>query len=1209
MNSEPENKLASGDHSPSDMGLRSRVWKRFIQGPDSDVLQALYLPGLSMARFYDRCCAYFSSTVLAAAARGFGPFIQQLIALGDQAPRPAIRFVVNEELTPQDLKVLLETGDIKVLERQLLQRFKTPQEALVRDRLAMLAWLVAGEYLEIKVGIMRQGGGIVHGKFGIITDASQDAVVFRGSGNESGSALLYNYENLEVSTSWQDEEAYLFYNDQFNRIWEGTHPDVAIYSLPEAVRLELIKLAPQEAPYQEPGLTPSRARVTMQWQYLLEAPYLHNGVTACDATAPVEMWPHQGYVVEEVAGAWPQGRLLCDEVGLGKTIEASLALRRLLAGRGVKRVLILLPANLLPQWQAELREKAGLIFPRLQGTTKLHWPNGESRAISGLSEALEEDYLLLSRETARLPANAAILMEAQPWDLVILDEAHAARRAEQEEGQFNAATQLLRLLRQLQLRQKARGFIFLSATPMQTHPWEPWDLLAVLGEGDYWLSDFSNVRDYFSALGGLKKGYLEDYTAWRAARVINADRSFPEWPGLPVPADMETVSETLLFAGEGKRSQLIRWMRKGSPLGRRMHRNTRRTLARYYEMGLLAQTPPSRRVDDVDFDYQDHEEREVYEAITRYIDKRFAELEAEKRGKGFVMTVYRRRMASSPRALQLSLERRAAGLLRVINLAAVQEYLDEQVEELDSRDLDDIGINETGERVSAAFPDDPEVARAEYREVKILLDRLEKLQGQDSRRDKFFELWRRVSDDGRPVLVFTGYTDTMEYISEHLVSTLGNKVATYSGKGGQRWNGNHWENIGKEKVSAALAAGEIKVMVCTDAASEGLNLQAAGAIINYDLPWNPSKVEQRIGRIDRIGQKYPEILVINLFLQDSVDQQVYKALRQRCDIFRTFVGPMQPVLAQASRLLLQQEKAAPETINELLSQYQAGDVEEENYLESEAMPIQSHAIVSKKDIVEALQDLAGVDGFNIKCDENLSWFQISLSQDESITLALNAEALQMDDNACPWIPGDSKLEVILQQLNKGLNRLPLVIASQARGSFRASEMRWVDSSGMIQEVPDMASLRQLLQDWDGRDPNPDDWHQARTIASQAAWERVNVMEATAAQIQAESLVAQQEAARLRLQNELGRYLVCLEGGAGDLNHLFYEQMSRQDIESRKRLQRVFRQLGDYPVWSNEQLKELYVFAAGLSDNQKRARLLGSELDAALNDPRWEALRR
>ena len=101
MNSEPENKLASGDHSPSDMGMRTRVWKRFIQGPDSDVLQALYLPGLSMARYYDRCCAYFSSTVLAAAARGFGPFIQQLIALGTWLPGLLFALWLMKNLLPR----------------------------------------------------------------------------------------------------------------------------------------------------------------------------------------------------------------------------------------------------------------------------------------------------------------------------------------------------------------------------------------------------------------------------------------------------------------------------------------------------------------------------------------------------------------------------------------------------------------------------------------------------------------------------------------------------------------------------------------------------------------------------------------------------------------------------------------------------------------------------------------------------------------------------------------------------------------------------------------------------------------------------------------------------------------------------------------------------------------------------------------------------
>jgi len=84
------------------------------------------------------------------------------------------------------------------------------------------------------------------------------------------------------------------------------------------------------------------------------------GPATCDAMAPVTLWPHQRWVVAETASAWPAGRLLCDEVGMGKTVEAILALRRLLAGRGAKRALLLPPANLLQQWQGELREKGGI---------------------------------------------------------------------------------------------------------------------------------------------------------------------------------------------------------------------------------------------------------------------------------------------------------------------------------------------------------------------------------------------------------------------------------------------------------------------------------------------------------------------------------------------------------------------------------------------------------------------------------------------------------------------------------------------------------------------------------------------------------------------------------------------------------------------------------------------------------------------------------
>ena len=105
--------------------LRARAWKRFLRGPDQALVDELYVPALSTALRYDRCCAYFSSSVLAAAARGFGGLIARLIALGDAAPRPAVRLLVNEELAEEDVRALIESGDTSALESHLLKRLKT----------------------------------------------------------------------------------------------------------------------------------------------------------------------------------------------------------------------------------------------------------------------------------------------------------------------------------------------------------------------------------------------------------------------------------------------------------------------------------------------------------------------------------------------------------------------------------------------------------------------------------------------------------------------------------------------------------------------------------------------------------------------------------------------------------------------------------------------------------------------------------------------------------------------------------------------------------------------------------------------------------------------------------------------------------------------------------------------------------------------------
>ena len=99
--------------------------------------------------------------------------------------------------------------------------------------------------------------------------------------------------------------------------------------------------------------------------------------------------------------------------------------------------------------------------------------------------------------------------------------------------------------------------------------------------------------------------------------------------------------------------------------------------------------------------------------------------------------------------------------------------------------------------------------------------------------------------------------------------------------------------------------GEADILLCTDAAAEGLNFQCCGAVINYDMPWNPMWVEQRIGRIDRLGQRHETIRIVNLHYKDTVETDAYRALRERIGLFESVVGRLQPILAQLPRMISQ----------------------------------------------------------------------------------------------------------------------------------------------------------------------------------------------------------------------------------------------------------------------------------------------------------------
>ena len=1196
---------ATAAPTASSGSLRDHPWPRFLRGPDSELLDKLYVPALSEAVRYDRCCAYFSSSVLAAAARGFAGLISRIIQLGVQAPRPAVRLVVNEEMLEDDVRALIETGDTSKLEEMLTKRFKTPRDLLEKQRLAMLGWLAKTGLLAVRVGVMRQGAGIVHGKFGLVYDAAGDAVIFNGSGNESAQGLRANYERLEVSPSWQDKDRFEEYQQEFDDLWQDSHPHVHTVTLPEALRQKLIKFAPPEPPLAEPTDALARRKAAMAWRFIAEAPYLENGASACEATAPIDLWPHQRVVIEEAASAWPDGRMLCDEVGMGKTIEAIMILRRLLAGRGVSRALLLLPAGLTGQWQEELREKGGLVVPRLQGIDTLVWPDGRSERLAGLAEALDQELLIMSRETARTEANMSAILAAKSWDLVLMDEAHAARRGKQEEGEFNSATLLLNLLRQLQLRRKARGILLLSATPMQTSPWEPWDLLAVLGEGGAWLADFEGVRSFYGLIHQLKNGTPCPEDAHRAAFLVASDPNFPDPPqGFARIATPQDGERRLRFVPPGKKEEVIRWLRQGSPLARRMHRNTRKTLRDYYKLGLLTKEPPMRVVVDLPYDFlpPNGPERRLYDEVASYIERRFEELEGEKPGKGFVMTIYRRRAASSPHALECSLTRRLDGLKRVMSQKASSGYIEPQDAPAGLSDAD-MPADMDPRSIPAGLPTSPNEARQEAADVSGLLAHLRALGATDTKRDRFFDRIRVLSAEGRPILVFTEYTDTMEYLRDNLANHYGGQVASYCGSGGAFFRDNQWVSVSKKDITDALKQGTVRYLICTDAASEGLNLQTASALINYDLPWNPSKVEQRIGRIDRIGQREKQIKIYNFLLKNSIDEKVYGALRRRCGLFEHFVGTMQPVLARAQTMLNRPKEFSIDDLERIAAEVETNYLSAEAYLDSDAVILKpANPPVSRADILAALEMLRPEFGLQVNHNAGKAVLSIKGLGAKPPRFAMSDQALDADTAARPLTALSPEVAQLADQLTRPGETLPLVIGSCRAGAFRRSCAFWVAEDG-IEPLASFAGLRALVDVWDGKLPAPEKITAAAQHAQKEAEKQVRAIETRACKVEQANLAAQREAVALRLSREVARLLRCLDPSAADLAQLVEAQAARPGPLA-ERIRQAKQRLGGKFAWTEQTRWELQEFLKDLTHNDKQSRLSGSSLDAAFADYRW-----
>lgn len=178
----------------------------------------------------------------------------------------------------------------------------------------------------------------------------------------------------------------------------------------------------------------------------------------------------------------------------------------------------------------------------------------------------------------------------------------------------------------------------------------------------------------------------------------------------------------------------------------------------------------------------------------------------------------------------------------------------------------------------------------------------------DSKFQAFSRKLEELISKNQRVIVFTQYLDTLDFIRDRLITRYGNRLACYSGRGGEVWDPalNRWVDVGKAEIKARTDRGHpqaITILLGTDAASEGLNLQQFSAMVNYDLPWNPMRVEQRIGRIDRIGQESETAKIVNLYMRGTIEEDAYNTLKTRIGLFEDVVGPLQPILSEMPRVL------------------------------------------------------------------------------------------------------------------------------------------------------------------------------------------------------------------------------------------------------------------------------------------------------------------
>ena len=568
-------------------------------------------------------------------------------------------------------------------------------------------------------------------------------------------------------------------------------------------------------------------------------------------TSLVEPLPHQiTAVYETLLTCQPLRFLLADDPGAGKTIMAGLLIKELIARGDLQRCLIVCPGSLAEQWQDELHRRFHLSFEiltndKLEAARTGNWFLEHNLVIARLDKLARDESVqqLLQAPDAR-------------WDLVVCDEAHKlAATFFGGELKYTKRYRLGQMLGTL-----TRHFLLMTATP--------------------------------------HNGKEEDFQLFMA--LLDGDRFEGRFRDGVHQADVSDLMRRMV------KERLLKF--DGTPL--------------FPER--IAYTVPYQLADA---------EAQLYREVTNYVREEFNRAEALQNDKragtvGFALTVLQRRLASSPEAIAQSLQRRRARLdqrLRELTLlqrgaiAAGSAGVSPASPDLSAEDLDDLDDAPDHEvaQVEAEILDQATAART-IEELTLEIANLARLEalalavrhsGEDRKWRELASLLgeifttaaiaNRLAEERAPytvspiarptpsphqkLVIFTEHRDTLNYLVQRITTLLGRPAAVVTIHGG----------MGREERLKTQEAfrhdPDVQVLIATDAAGEGINLQRAHLMVNYDLPWNPNRLEQRFGRIHRIGQT--EVCHLwNLVAAETREGDVYTTLLAKLELARTALG-------------------------------------------------------------------------------------------------------------------------------------------------------------------------------------------------------------------------------------------------------------------------------------------------------------------------------